>query len=63
MQWVLFQEPNNTMVVSFADAADHGATTLTAASGQCCRPLHGGKQRKRSLHQKVLCKILGTETR
>ena len=33
-------------------------------SCQCCRPLHGsGKQRKRSLHQKVLCKILGTETR
>jgi hypothetical protein len=31
-QWVLFQEPDNTMVVSFADAADHGATTLTAAS-------------------------------
>ena len=30
--WVLFQEPDNTMVVSFADAADHGATTLTATA-------------------------------
>ena len=33
--WVLFQEPDNTMVVSFADAADHGATTLTATADPC----------------------------
>ena len=47
------------MVVSFADAADHRATTLDSAAHRKAMDMESNLW---SLHQKVLCKILGTET-